>query len=60
MKTGKLLINPTQTYHSSSEENSYFLVKFLKITGKTEGKLCPQDKRLNELSLMNITHYFLY
>ena len=60
MKTGKFIINPTERYHSSSDENSYIPVTFLKTTEKTGGKLCLQDKgstRLQELSLMNNTYF---
>ena len=57
MNTGKLIINPIATFHSTTVENS---VKFLKNTGNIGGKLKPQDKdstRLQKLSLMNITHF---
>ena len=59
MNTGKLIINPNPTHHiSNSDENSYIPVIFLKNTGRTGGKLRPQDKsctRLQEFLLMNNT-----
>ena len=58
--TRKLIINPTPTYHSSSDETSYIPVKFLRNTEKTGGKLRPQDKgstRLQEQSLMNNIYF---
>ena len=59
--TGKQIDNPNPTHHySNSDENSYIPVKFLKNTGRTGGKLRPQDKsstRLQELSLMNNTYF---
>ena len=48
------------TSHSTTEENSYVPVKFLKNTGNIGGKLKPQDKDttpLQELSLMNNAHF---
>ena len=48
------------TSHSTTEENSYVAVKFLKNTGRIGGKLKPQDKdstRLQEFSLINNTHF---
>ena len=59
MKTGKMKVNPNQTYKSYSDENSYNPVTFLK-NGNVGGKLRPQDKgstRLQELSLMNNTYF---
>ena len=57
---GKLIINPNPTHHiSNRDENSYISVTFLKNTGRTGGKLRPQDKsstRLQELSIMNKTY----
>ena len=44
MKTGSLIINPTQTYKIHDDENSYITVTFLKTTGNTSGKVCPQNK----------------
>ena len=58
MNTGKLIIHPMATSPSYIDENSYVSVKFQKITGRTCGKLKPQDTestRLQELSLMNNT-----
>ena len=59
MNTGKVINKPNQTHHiSNSDENSYMAVTFLKNTGRTGGKLWPQDKSstgLQELSLMNNT-----
>ena len=60
MNTRKLLIHPMATSHSTTDENSYVPVKFLKNTGNIAGKLKPQDKdstSLQELSLMNNTHF---
>ena len=60
MNIGKLIINPNPTHHiSNRDENSYISVTFLKNTGRTGGKLRPQDKsstRLQELSIMNKTY----
>ena len=60
MNTRKLIIHPMALSHSTTDENSYVPVKFLKNTGKIGGKLKPQDEdstRLQELSLMNNTHF---
>ena len=60
MNTGKLIIYPMATSHSTTVENSYVPVKFLKNTGNIGGKFKPQDKdstRLQKLSLMNNTHF---
>ena len=60
MNTGKIIIHPMATSHSTRDENSYIPVKFLKNTGNIDGKLKPQDKdstRLQELLLMNNTHF---
>ena len=61
MKTGKLIVNPIPTHYTSNhDENSYIPVTFLKNTGRTGGKLRPQDKsstRLQKLSLMNNTYF---
>ena len=61
MNTGKLIFNPNPTHCISNQnENSYIAVTFLKNTGRTGGKLRPQDKsstRLQELSLMNNTYF---
>ena len=51
------------TSRSYTDENSYVLVKFQKNTGRTGGKLKPQDTestRLQELSLMNNTYFGLW
>ena len=48
------------TSHSLTDENPYVSVKFQKSTGRTVGKLKPQDTestRLQELSLMNSTYF---
>ena len=48
------------TSHSLTDENPYVSVKFQKSTGRTGGKLKPQDTestRLQELSLMNSTYF---
>ena len=48
------------TSRSYTDENSYVSLKFQKKTGRTGGKLKPQDTdstRLQELSLMNNTHF---
>ena len=48
------------TSHSITDKKSYVSVKFLKNTGKSGGKLKPQDKdstRLQEVSLINNTHF---
>ena len=52
--TGKLIKHPMATSHSATDENSYVPVQFLEIIG---GKLKPQDKDLQELSLMRNTHF---
>ena len=60
MKTGKLIKHPMATSCSYTDENSNFSVKFQKNTGRTSGKLKPQDTestRLQELSLMNNTYF---
>ena len=60
LNTGKLIIHPMSTSHSTTDENSYIPVQFLKNTGRIGGKLKPQDKgstRLQEQSLMNNTHF---
>ena len=60
MNTGKLIIHPLTTSHSTTDENSYVPVQFLKNTGRIGAKLKPQDKdstRLQELSLMNNTNF---
>ena len=59
MKTGKITVNPNQTYKSCSDENSYIPVTCLK-NEKVAGKLRPQYKGslyLQELSLMNKTYF---
>ena len=43
MKTGKLIIHPMATSHSTTYKNSYVPVKFQKNTGRIGGKLKPQD-----------------
>ena len=58
MKTRKLISNPYPTFQIKNDKNLYIPVTFLKNSGNTGGKLCPQDKgsaRLEELSLMNNT-----
>ena len=60
MNTGKLIIHPMATFRSYTDENSYVSVKFQKNTGRTGGKLKPQDTdstRLQELSLLNNSHF---
>ena len=60
MNTGKLIIHPMATSHSTTEENSYVPVKFLKNTGNIGGKLKTEDKnstRLQNLSLMDNFHF---
>ena len=60
MNTGKLIIPPLATSHSTSDENSYIPVKFLKNTGNFGGKLKSQDKdssRLQKLSLIKNAHF---
>ena len=60
MNAGKLIIHPMTTYHSTTDENLYVPVNFLRKTGNIGGKLKPQDKertRLQELSRMNNTHF---
>ena len=60
MNTGKLNIHPMATSHSTTDENSYVPVQFLKNTGRVDGKLKPQDRNsthLQELSLMNNTDF---
>ena len=59
MKTTKLKINPTPTYHSSSDKNSYITVTYLKNTGNSGGKFHPQDNGSTCLQeFMNNTFYF--
>ena len=55
--TGKLIKHPMATFHSATDENSYVPVQFLKNTEIIGGKLKPQDKDLQELSLMRNTHF---
>ena len=43
MITGKLIIQPMVTSRSYTDENSYVSVKVQKNTGRTGGKLKPQD-----------------
>ena len=60
MNTGKLIIHQMATSHSTIDKKSYVPVTFQKNTGRTCGKLRPQDTnstRLQELSLMNDTHF---
>ena len=60
LKTGKIIIHPRTTSHSTTDENSYVPKIFVKNTGRIGGKLKPQDRdstRLQELSLMNNTHF---
>ena len=60
MNTGKLILHQMATSHSTTDENSYVLVKFQKNTGRIGGKFRPQDTnstRLQELSLMNNTNF---
>ena len=45
---------------NKNDKKSYITVTFLKNTGNTGEKICPQDKsstRLQELSLMNNTYF---
>ena len=44
MNTGKLITHPMAISHSTTDENSYVSVKFLKNTGNIGGKLKPQDQ----------------
>ena len=55
--TGKLIKHPMATSHSATDENSYVPVQFLKNTEIIGGKFKPQDKDLQELSLMRNTHF---
>ena len=52
---------PNLTHHNSKiDKNSYIPVTVLKNTGRTGGKLRPQDKsstRLQELSLINNIYF---
>ena len=60
MNTGKFIIHPMASSHSTSDENSYISVKFQKNTKNIGGKIKPQDKdstRLQELSQMNNTQF---
>ena len=60
MNTGHLIVNPMATSRSFTDKNPYVSVKFQKNAGRIGGKLKPQDTestRLQELSLMNITHF---
>ena len=61
INTGNVIIMPNLTHHiSKSDENSFIPVTVLKNTGRTGGKLRPQDKsstRLQELSLVNNIYF---
>ena len=60
MNTGKLINSPYPTYHNKNDKNSYIPVTFLKNTGRTGGKIRPQEKsstRLEEPSLINKTYF---
>ena len=60
MNTRKLFKHQMATHHSYADKNSYVSVKFQKNTGRTGGKIKPQDTestRLQELSLMNSTYF---
>ena len=60
MRTGKLIINPNPTYHSSNDENSYIPVTSSENIENNGGKLRALVKSstcLRELSLMN-NNYF--
>ena len=61
MNTANLIIIPDLTHQvSQNDENSYIPGTILKSTGRTGGKLRPQDrrsKRLQELSLMKNTYF---
>ena len=61
MNTEKLINIQHPTHHlSTNDENSYIPKYLLKNTGRTGGKVKPQDKnstRLQELSLMNDTYF---
>ena len=60
MNTEKLITYQIGTSHSTTDKKSYVPVKFQKNTGRTAGKLRPQDTdstRLQELSLMKKTHF---
>ena len=45
MITGKLIIHPMATSHSTTDKNSYVPVQFLKNTGRIGGKLKPQNRQ---------------
>ena len=60
MKTGKLIINPTQPYQNRNYETFYNRVTFYKKTRKPGRKLRPEDKdstRLQVLSLLKNTYF---
>ena len=61
MNTEKLIVIQHPTHHNSiRDENSYIPIRLLKKTGRTVGKLKPQDKsstRLRELSFMNKIYF---
>ena len=49
MKTGKLIINPIQTYKNYNDKTSYIPETFLK-NGNVGGKLRPQDIKQHTLT----------
>ena len=60
MKTGRITIQHATHHPTTNDENSYIPVILLKNTGRTGGKVKPQDKnstRLQEQSLMNNTYF---
>ena len=57
MKTGKKIINPTETYQNDSDENSYFPITFVKKTGNFGEKNCTQDKGSTHLQALSLIHY---
>ena len=61
MNAGKIITVQHSTHHPSiNDKKSYSPVHLLKNTGRTGGKVKPQDKdssRLQEQSLMNNTYF---
>ena len=60
MNTGKLTKHPMAKTHSTTDENAYVSIQFLKNSERIVGKLKPQDKdstQLQELPLKNNTNF---
>ena len=57
MRTGKIIINPTETYQNDGNKKSYILVTFLKNTGNFGEKLRTQDKGSTHLRALSLIYY---